>query len=459
MSKTYDLTVGNETKSILKLVLPMIIGNLFQQLYNVADTIIVSRFIGPNALAAVGSSFSVMVLLNSIILGLCMGSSTVFSILYGAKETDQLKNSFFVSSCLIGALTLLINFLALFFIDHILVFLRIPQEVLADTKTYLQIIFYGIIFTSAYNFFAAILRSLGNTLTPLVFLIISAIINIVLDIVFIIPFNMGVAGAAYATIIAQAISAIGLALYCIKNVPIIRLKRKHFQMDMKIVKMIGNNSILSSIQQSVMNFGILMIQGLVNSFGVSAMAAFAAVVKIESFAYLPEQELGNAFSIFIAQNHGAKKPERIRTGIRSAIKIITIYGLVVSALIILFAKPLMGIFIKSSETEILQIGTQYLYIVASFYCLIGYLFMLYGLYRGIGKPGMSIILTVISLGTRVVLAYSLSAVPSLGLIGIWWAIPIGWAFADMMGFYKMKMIGGKKTFEKSFIQRKLYNFI
>jgi putative MATE family efflux protein len=440
MAITYDLTKGNETKAILKLAGPMIIGNLFQQLYNVADTIIVGRFIGPHALAAVGSSFSLMVLLNSIILGLCMGSSAVFSILYGAKEIDKLKNSFFISFCIIGLLSLVINFLALFYIDDILVLLRIPQEILADTKTYLQIIFYGIIFTSLYNYFAGIMRSLGNSLIPLIFLIISAIINIILDIVFVVPFNMGIAGAAYATVIAQIISAIGLALYCIRKVPMIRLKSKHFRINMDIVKMIANNSVLSSIQQSVMNLGILMVQGLVNSFGVLVMAAFAVVVKIESFAYLPEQELGNAFSIFIAQNYGAKKMLRIRKGIKSATKIITIYGLVTSVLIILFAKPLLTIFVSAQETEILQIGTQYLFIVSGFYCLIGYLFMFYGLYRGIGKPETSIILTVISLGTRVVLAYSLSSITSIGLVGIWWAIPIGWALADIVGFYKMKII-------------------
>ena len=440
MAITYDLTKGNETKAILKLAGPMIIGNLFQQLYNVADTIIVGRFIGPHALAAVGSSFSLMVLLNSIILGLCMGSSAVFSIIYGAKEIDKLKNSFFISFCIIGLLSLVINFLALFYIDDILVLLRIPQEILADTKTYLQIIFYGIIFTSLYNYFAGIMRSLGNSLIPLIFLIISAIINIILDIVFVVPFNMGIAGAAYATVIAQIISAIGLALYCIRKVPMIRLKSKHFRINMDIVKMIANNSVLSSIQQSVMNLGILMVQGLVNSFGVLVMAAFAVVVKIESFAYLPEQELGNAFSIFIAQNYGAKKMLRIRKGIKSATKIITIYGLVTSVLIILFAKPLLTIFVSAQETEILQIGTQYLFIVSGFYCLIGYLFMFYGLYRGIGKPETSIILTVISLGTRVVLAYSLSSITSIGLVGIWWAIPIGWALADIVGFYKMKII-------------------
>ena len=170
-------------------------------------------------------------------------------------------------------------------------------------------------------------------------------------------------------------------------------------------------------------------------------------MKVESFAYLPEQELGNAFSTFIAQNYGANERGRIRNGIRSVIKIITIYGVVVSALIILLAKPIMSIFINPNETEIIQIGIQYLFIVASFYCLIGYLFMFYGLFRGIGRPGVSIVLTIVSLGTRVILAYTLSSIPSIGLIGIWWAIPIGWALADIIGLY----------ITKTYISRSRYN--
>lgn len=440
MDIKYDLTQGNETKVMLKLVIPMIVGNLFQQLYNIADTIIVGRFLGTDALAAVGSSFAIMVLINSIIHGLCMGSSTVFSYFYGAKAFDKLKNSLFLSFCLIGLLSIIINLFVLFSIDEILFFLRIPQGIWVNTKSYLQIIFYGIIFTSVYNYFAAIMRSMGNTMLPLVFLIIAAVTNIVLDITFIVLFHMGVAGAAYATIIAQGLSAIGIAVYCIRITPILRLERKHLHFDINIVKMIGNYSILSSIQQSVMNFGILMIQGLVNSFGVSVMAAFAAVVKIESFAYLPQQEFGNAFSTFIAQNHGANRHNRIQKGISSAIKIITLYGAVISAFVLLLAKPLMTIFIQPEEAEILQIGVQYLFIVAGFYCFIGYLFMFYGLFRGMGRPEVSILLTVVSLGTRVILAYILSAVTSIGLIGIWWAIPIGWILADIMGLIKLKSI-------------------
>jgi len=440
----FDLTQGNETKALIKFTIPMIIGNLFQQLYNVADTIIVGRFIGSNALGAVGSSFAIMVLLTSIILGLCIGSGTVFSHLYGANKIEELKNSFFMSFCLIGLLTLIINISVLVYIDDILVLLQIPQEVLHETKTYLQIIFYGIGFTSIYNYFTSIMRSMGNSVVPLIFLIISAIINIVLDIIFVVPLNMGIAGVAYATIIAQGFSAVGIAIYCFKSMPITRLRKKDLRFKLDIMKKIGNYSILSSIQQSIMNFGILLIQGLVNSFGVATMAAFAAVVKIESFAYLPMQDFGNAISIYVAQNKGAAKKERIRTGIRAAIKINTIYGIIISAILLIFARPLLTIFIKSSEVEIIKIGIQYLYIVGVFYCLIGYLFLFYGLFRGMGRPEISIVLTILSLGTRVALAYILSPIPSIGLVGIWWSIPIGWALADILGLYIYKRVSNKE---------------
>ena len=435
-----DLTRGNETKVMIRFTIPMIIGNLFQQLYNVADTIIVGQFIGADALAAVGSSYTLMVFLTSIILGLCMGSGVLFSTFYGAGDTDRLKSSIFTSLWFIALITIAINIFSLVFIDEILEFIKIPMDILSDTKEYLKIVFYGIGFTFFYNYFASVLRSVGNSVTPLVFLIIAAIINIILDIIFVIPLRMGVAGAAWATFIAQGFSAVSIAAYSFTKIPEIRPQRNHMGFDGGLIRMIANYSILSSVQQSIMNFGILMIQGLVNSFGVSVMAAFAAVVKIDSFAYMPVQDFGNAFSTFIAQNKGGKKPERIKKGITSAVKIITIFCLLVSALVVIFAKPLMGIFVKAHEVEVIRIGVQYLYIEASFYCLIGYLFMFYGLYRGFGKVGMSIVLTIISLGSRVVLAYALSSVPAIGLVGIWWAIPIGWALADIMGYYKLKSI-------------------
>lgn len=211
--------------------------------------------------------------------------------------------------------------------------------------------------------------------------------------------------------------------------------------DFRLFQMIVNQSVLTSVQQSIMNFGILMVQGLVNSFGVIVMAGFAAAVKIDSFAYMPVQDFGNAFSTYVAQNRGAGKTARIDTGRRAAVKLILGSCAVISSLVVLFAEQLMFCFVNASETQVVAEGVRYLHVVAPFYCLIGFLFMFYGLYRGLGKPEMSIVLTVISLGTRVALAYILSAVPAVGIVGIWWAIPIGWLLADLTGFvyYRITM--------------------
>lgn len=442
MSIMKDLTYGNESKVIIQFAIPMIIGNLFQQFYNIADTIIVGRFIGAGALAAVGSSYTLMVFLTSIILGLCMGSGVVISNFFGARESDNLKSSLLMSFIFIAPITVIINGLAIGFIDEILYFIQIPIDIFPETKHYLQIIFFGIGFTFIYNYFASVLRSMGNSIVPLLFLIVSAVLNIVLDLIFIVPLGMGVGGAAIATIIAQGFSAVGLALYTFIKVPFIRPKLKDFRFNPRLFQLIARDSVLTSLQQSIMNFGILMVQGLVNSFGVSVMAAFAAGVKIDSFAYMPVQDFGNAFATFIAQNKGAGKSERIRNGIRSAVKIISLFCIAISILVVFFAQPLMSIFIEANETEIIRIGVQYLTIEASFYILIGYLFMFYGLYRGFGRAGMSVVLTVASLGTRVILAYGLSSLPAIGLVGIWWAIPIGWALADLIGYYKVKDILG-----------------
>lgn len=412
--------------------IPMILGNLLQQLYNIADTLIVGRFIGSDALAAVGSSFTLMTFLTSVILGLCMGSGVAFSMFYGAKKEDELKSALVFSFFFIAALTLAITVGVLLFIDPIIGLLQIPFQIREMTQVYLRIIFYGMIFTFFYNYFASVLRAFGNSLTPLIFLGISAILNIALDLGFVLVLHMGVAGAAWATVLSQAVSAVGVLLYCLFTQPILRVQKKHLQIQPALWKKVVQFSLLTSAQQSIMNFGILMIQGLVNSFGVAVMAAFAAAVKIDSFAYMPVQDFGNAFSTFIAQNLGARQKERIQKGIRSALAVSFLFCIVISAAVWCFAGNLMEIFVDASETEIIRIGVEYLRIEGTFYFAIGCLFLLYGLYRGIGCPWISIVLTVISLGTRVVLAYCLAPTP-IGLAGIWWAIPIGWILADAAG--------------------------
>ena len=270
-------------------------------------------------------------------------------------------------------------------------------------------------------------------MVPLIFLAVSAVLNIALDLWFVLEWKRGVAGAAEATVIAQYISGVGIALYSWIWCPQLRSIRKGCRIRWRCVQEIAGFSILTCVQQSVMNLGILMVQGLVNSFGPTVMAAFAAAVKIDAFAYMPVQDFGNAFSTFIAQNYGAQKESRIRSGLKGAVGASMLFCIVVSVLVCAFARPLMMLFVDAGEVEIIAEGVRYLRIEGSFYCGIGCLFLLYGLYRGLGKPGMSVVLTVISLGTRVALAYALSAVPSIGVTGIWWSVPIGWALADMAG--------------------------
>ena len=428
-----NLSKGPITKNMLRFAFPMICGNMLQQLYNVVDTLIVGKYLGTNALAAVGSSYTLMTFLTSILLGMCMGSGAIFSIRYGEKNHGQLQEDLFVSFFLITLLTITVNIIVFLFLDPILRLLSVPADTYALMREYLWVIFFGIGATFFYNYFAAVLRALGNSLVPLIFLGISAVINIVLDLYFILSCEWGVAGAAFATILAQWFSGIGLALYCMRKCAFMKIEKKHRRFSLSTVKEITNASFLTCLQQSVMNLGILMVQGLVNSFGSVVMAAFAAAVKIDAFAYMPLQDFGNAFSTFIAQNYGAKKEERIRQGIRSGVLCVTLFSLTVSALVIFYAKPLLLLFIKPEETAVLSVGMHYLRTVGIFYLGIGVLFMLYGLYRAINRPGMSLVLTIISLGSRVLLAYLLSPIPAIGVSGIWWAIPIGWFLADVAG--------------------------
>lgn len=310
------MTRGPVMGSMLRFAVPMLCGNLLQQCYNIADTLIVGKFLGFGALAAVGSSFTLMTFLTSILLGLCMGSGTFFSIRYGQRDEQGLREGIVASFLLIVSLTAVINVLVFALGGHIRVFLKIPGEVWPDMHSYLRIIFCGIFATFLYNYFASLLRAVGNSLVPLVFLAVSAVINIGLDLWFVIGLEWGVAGAARATVIAQYISGAGIAIYSLASLPFLNIRDLKLRVRAGCMKEIASFSVLTCVQQSVMNLGILLVQGVVNSFGTTVMAAFAAAVKIDAFAYMPVQDFGNAFSTFIAQNYGAKKEARIRAGFR-----------------------------------------------------------------------------------------------------------------------------------------------
>ena len=309
-----DLTRGSVTGTMISFAVPMILGDILQQCYNIADTVIVGKFLGADALAAVGSAFSLMTFLTSIILGLAMGSGTVFSIRFGQRDDKGLKEGIRASFALLGAVTIMLNILIYAGLGLIIRLLRTPAELAGLMEEYLAVIFSGMIGIFLYNFFASLLRSLGNSVIPLVFLAVSACLNIVLDLWFVAGLDRGVAGAAEATVISQYVSGIGIAIYTRVRFPELIKRDRGIKLRLSRVREITNFSALTCLQQSIMNLGILAVQGLVNSYGTTVMAAFAAAVKIDAFAYLPVQDFGNAFSIFVAQNFGAKKTERIKRG-------------------------------------------------------------------------------------------------------------------------------------------------
>ena len=428
---TIDLSRGPIRKNLILFSLPLIAGNLLQQLYNVVDTLIVGRFLGNVALAAVGSAFSLMTLLTSLILGLCMGSGVVFSQLYGEGNPERMKSAMVNAFGLIALCSLVLEVAVYALLPRLIALMNVPAEAAPAMREYLLVIFSGLVFTFLYNYAAAVLRAVGNSAAPLAFLLLSTLVNIALDLLFVLGLNWGVGGAALATVIAQGASAVGILAYWAIRARDLLPARRHMRLNLPLIRRVAGISVLTSLQQSIMNFGILMIQSLVNSFGIATMAAFAAGVKIDAFAYAPAQDFGNGFATFVAQNTGAGNPERVRRGLREAALLSLSFCLMVSALVFVFARPLLTLFIDPAETEVLAIGMRYLRVEGAFYVGIGLLFLLYATYRGLERAGMSVVLTVISLGLRVLLAYAFA--PRFGTTAIWLSIPIGWFIADTVG--------------------------
>ena len=439
--KGRELTQGPVMRTMLWFAVPMILGDLLQQCYNIADTLIVGRFVGTDALAAVGSAFSLMTFLTSILLGLAMGSGTVFSIRFGQKDERGLKEGVLASFALLGVVTVVLNIAVFAACDWIIRALQTPAELVEMMHAYLTVIFAGLVAIFLYNFFAALLRSLGNSTVPLAFLAVSVVLNIALDLWLVAGLQLGVTGAAQATVLSQYVSGIGIAAYTVIRFPELFRRDPAVKLRLPRVREIAGFSALTCLQQSIMNLGILAVQGLVNSFGTTIMAAFAAGVKIDAFAYLPVQDFGNAFSIFISQNYGAGKTDRIRQGIRTALATTVSFGILLSLAVWVLAAPLMGLFLDdpAAADAVIAEGVRYLRIEGAFYALIGVLFLLYGLYRALGRPGMSVVLTIISLGLRVALAYALAALPGVGVVGIWWSVPIGWVLADTFGLVYFRL--------------------
>ena len=452
----YDLTRGKISRSLILFALPMIAGNLLQQFYNIADTLIVGRVLGSNALAAVGSSYTLMTFLTSIFLGLSMGAGALFSIYQGRKDLSSLKLSILHAFLLILAVTLVLNLAVYAGIEPILTFLRVPDEVRPGMRTYLLIIFAGLIATSVYNFFSCMLRALGNSSVPLIFLAVSAVLNIALDLLFVAVLPFGIAGAALATVLAQYVSAVGILLYVLLRCRMWLPSKKEWRFSHSILKEILNLSSMTCIQQSVMNFGILMVQGLVNSFGTVIMAAFAAAVKIDSFAYMPVQDFGNAFSTYVAQNYGAGQTDRIRKGILQGLVMAAIIGVcsVGLGLLLTIDGAYLHIFLSADKVtaDTIRFGNHFLYVDFSMYLLLCFLFVIRNCVQGIQRAPFVLWAGASELIARVAICLTLPALlsggvvsaqsPELAFYALCAADPLAWLAADLallLPFFKNMM--------------------
>ncbi|WP_053956378.1 MATE family efflux transporter [Inediibacterium massiliense] len=433
-----DMTKGNPSRIILKFFIPLFIGDLLQQFYSIIDAIVIGKFVGTDAFAAVGSSSAVTVFITSILLGLAMGASAIFSQLYGGRQYDELKKTISTALIFLFCISVLITIVTSVFLPQIITLYQMPKEVAVYATDYLKYVFYGFIFVGMYNVFAFLLRAFGDSKTPLYFLIASCISNLILDLLFIVVLHMGTAGAAIATLLTQAFAAVGCGIYTIKRMKFLNFEGKDLIFSMSSFNKIATFSVLTALQQSISSFGMMLIQGLVNTFGSTVMAAFAACSKIDSVANAPLQDLGNSFSTYTAQNEGAGETKRIREGFRATSRIIIILSAVISIVAFIFAPNLITLFVNKDATEVIAVGVGYLRIVSVFYVLLGFIVMFYGFFRGLGVIKISILMTIVSQGLRVLLAYSFA--PIRGFSGVCWAIVVGWFLSDLLGFYMYKKV-------------------
>ncbi len=439
-----NLTTGHEGKSIFFFAMPMLIGSLFQQLYNTADSIIVGRFIGKEAMAAVSGANPIMFLLVAALMGVSLGFSILVSQFYGSGDLKKVKATIDTTYILLFIGSILISILGIVFGGPMLKLMNTPESVFAQSKLYLTIIFSGILFSAGYNSVSAILRGLGDSVTPLYFLIIATILNIVLDLTFIVVLRMGVEGVALATIMAQAVSFIISIIYLNKKHEVLKFKIKGIVYDNKIFKDGLRLGLPSGVQQMLFSIGNMALQFLVNSYGTSAMAAFGAGLRIENFISLPIMNLGSAVSTFVAQNIGAGENERVKKGIRESIKMTLVLAVTVIALILLFRENLIALF--NTDKDVIKIGSSYLFIIGPFFLFIGTSFVLSSAMKGAGDSMFALISSIVSLWLgRLPASYMLSKF--FGTDGIWMGIPFGWTLGLIVtviyykkGYWKTKAI-------------------
>lgn len=434
-----DMTKGNISSQLIRFSIPLVLGNLFQLTYNAVDSIIVGRFAGEDALAAVGTANPVMSIVILGITGICIGASVLMSEFFGAGNEKRLKEE--VSTVLLFGSFFSFIIAALGFISSrgILRLLRVPDQILEDAAMYLRIIFLGMPFTFFYNAVASALRSVGDSKTPVRFLAVASVLNGLLDVVFVAWFQMDVIGAALATDIAEAVSAGLCILYIYKRVPLLRVGRNEIRLDRDLLNLTLRQGAITALQQSCQPIGKLLIQGMINPLGVSTIAAFNAVNRVDDFAFTPEQSISSGIMTFVAQNRGAKNSSRIKRGFRTGLMIEAGYWVFICILILVIKEPVMKLFVSVNDTGMVEIGVKYLGLMAFFYLMPAFTNGIQGFFRGMGNMSITLISTLIQISVRVVFVSLF--VPVMGLKGVAYASLIGWAcmlFAEVPYYFWFK---------------------
>ena len=419
-----DMTSGKPIKLIWNFTIPLLIGNLFQQLYNMADTFIVGRTIGVHALASVGSTGSIIFLILGFANGLTAGLAIPLAQRYGAKNYSGVKRSFYVSILISAVVAILLTILSMVFCRQILEIMQTPVEIIDGAYDYLMVIFAGIFSSMAFNLLSNIFRSIGDAKTPLYFLVIACIMNIILDVVFIAGFGMGVEGAGYATVLSQIFSALACIIYIWKKIPILRLNSKDFVAESSDVKEHVRISFPMAFQSSIIAIGAIIIQITLNQLGATAVAAYTAAQKIDQVAILPMMSFGVTMATFVAQNYGAKKYDRIWRGVRDCIKLSLTFAISVGIILNLFSPIFIRAFVGVGHEEVVELGAIYFITNGTMYSLLSLLFIYRYTLQGVGKTFTPTVAGIMELCMRAFAAVVLSNL--YGYTGATMANPLAW---------------------------------
>ena len=418
-----DFTEGNEARLILHFSVPLVLGNIFQNLYNIVDSVIVGNFLGKEALGAVGASFPIIFTLISLVIGVGSGASTVVSQYFGAKKLDQVRRTIDTIFIFFLVSSVLVISIGLTFSRSIFILLQLPDEMLNDAVTYLNIYLSGMFFFFGFAGITSILRGLGDAKTPLYFMILSTINNIVFDLLFVVVFKWGIEGVALATVVSQAGAFFSAAWYLNRRHPVINISFRKYIFDRPIFRDCVRIGLPTGFQQSFIAFGMMAIMGIVNTFGTNAVAAYTAAMRVDSFAKMPALTFSSALSAFVGQNMGASRENRARKGLKVTLFFSLAYSFVISLVIIFLGKYIIRIF--TPDEAVIAIGQDYLLIVSSFYLLLSVMFTFTGFLRGAGATLIPMLTTLTALYLiRIPFAWWLSG--RIGVNGIWWAEPAGW---------------------------------